>query len=455
MRTCPSCGEVFPINTPETCPTDGARLIASSDYAASRSDALLGTTLAERYEIVGRVGVGGMGTVYRAKQVGLAREVALKVLRPEGSADRENVVRFEREAKAMSLLLHASTVRVLDFGEDASGYFYLAMELLEGESLAARLEREGALDVRTAVDIARQILGSLAEAHGKGLVHRDLKPDNVFLAKIAGETLPVTKVLDFGIAKIFRGDAPQLDQLETQAGTVFGTPRYMSPEQAQGKPLDQRSDLYAVGVLLYQMLVGHPPFVDTDAVVVMSKHIREMPKSPGEAAPDRPIPQSLERVVLRALAKSPRARPTNAEEFDRELALCLPDVERELALAALGRRSTNVVFALGRPVSKRAATIGAAAIATSMLVASLAITLGSGTAAPSEVHERASVPVATREQTPPTIVDVPSSIVASSPAAVVIQPTRPVEPTHARTPRTRARARRHPAPSHGYERFEW
>jgi serine/threonine-protein kinase len=438
-------------------------LLLSSDYAASRSDALLGTTLADRYEIVGRVGVGGMGTVYRARQVGLAREVALKVLRPEGSADRETVARFEREAKAMSLLLHASTVRVLDFGEDPSGYLYLAMELLEGESLGKRIEREGALDVREAMRIARQILCSLAEAHGKGLVHRDLKPDNVFLAKIAGEPLPVTKVLDFGIAKVFRQDAPQLDQLETQAGTVFGTPRYMSPEQAQGKALDPRSDLYSVGVLLHQMLVGRPPFVDTDAVVVMSKHIREMPKALREAAPHRPIPRSLERVVLRALAKSPRARPASAEEFERELMACLPDVEHELALAANGLRSEDVVMVAGRPVEKRKAKIGAAALAASMLAASIAIAVGSGPVAPSEVHELThaapsamAVTHLATAPTPPVVSDAPSPIAASTPIAAVIQPT---PSSHAdiapvRAARTRARTRRR-SRSRGYERFDF
>jgi serine/threonine-protein kinase len=371
---------VYPNKTSGTCPTDGTLLVSGSEYAAIKNDPLIGTTLAGRYNIVGRVGTGGMGTVYRAEQVGLAREVALKVLKQEASYDREVVARFQREAKAMSMLLHANTVRVFDFGEDPSGHLYLAMELLEGELLTACSEREGALDVKKAIEIAQQILRSLAEAHSKGLIHRDLKPDNIYLARIEGHTGPVVKVLDFGIAKVFRDDAKPMDQLETQAGTVFGTPRYMSPEQAQGKPLDQRSDLYAVGVLLYQLLVGHPPFIDDDAVVVMAKHIREMPVPPTKAAPERPIPKSLERVVLRALAKDPNARPASADELDRALAACLVDVEAEVALVANGQRRTDVVYVAGRAVPRRAAAIGVALIGVSVLVAAIAI-VSSGTSA--------------------------------------------------------------------------
>jgi serine/threonine-protein kinase len=373
---------VYPNKTSGTCPTDGTLLVSGSEYAALKSDPLIGTTMAGRYHIVGRVGTGGMGTVYRAEQVGLARQVALKVLKQEASYDRETVARFQREAKAMSMLLHANTVRVFDFGEDPTGHLYLAMELLEGELLTACSEREGALEVKKAIEIAQQILRSLSEAHSKGLIHRDLKPDNIYLARIEGHSGPVVKVLDFGIAKVFRDDAKPMDQLETQAGTVFGTPRYMSPEQAQGKTLDQRSDLYAVGVLLYQLLVGHPPFIDDDAVVVMAKHIREMPVAPTKAAPERPIPRSLERVVLRALAKDPNARPASADEFDRALAACLVDVEAEAALAAKGQRSADVVYVAGRPVPRRAAAIGAGVIGVSVLVAAIAIvSSGTGVAA--------------------------------------------------------------------------
>ncbi len=395
MLTCPTCGTVYPNKASGTCPADGTRLVSGSEYAAIKSDPLLGTTMAGRFRIVGRVGTGGMGTVYRAEQVGLARQVALKVLKQEASYDRETVARFQREAKAMSMLLHANTVRVFDFGEDPSGHLYLAMELLEGELLTARSDREGTLDVRQAIQIVQQILRSLSEAHSKGLIHRDLKPDNIYLARIDGHPEPVVKVLDFGIAKVFRDDGKPMDQLETQAGTVFGTPRYMSPEQAQGKPLDQRSDLYSVGVLLYQLLVGHPPFIDDDAVVVMAKHIRDQPEPPRKAAPERPIPARLERVVLRALAKDPNARPGSADELDRELVACLSDVDEEQRLASAGRRSAEVIYLAGRPVPRNAAIGGAVVVALSALVAAIAIATGGAGAAASTDSQVIVRPLAT------------------------------------------------------------
>ena len=163
------------------------------------------------------------------------------------------------------------------------------MELLEGESVGTRLKRQGRMRAQDAVRVARHALFSLAEAHEKGIIHRDLKPDNLLLTRAAdpahGE---ICKVLDFGIAKI-KSEHGALNALETQAGTVFGTPRYMSPEQAQGKPLDERSDLYALGVVLYHMLVGKPPFVDDDAIVVMARHIKTTPVSPHQANPEAEI----------------------------------------------------------------------------------------------------------------------------------------------------------------------
>jgi serine/threonine protein kinase len=173
--------------------------------------------------------------------------------------------------------------------------------------------------------VVQQILRSLAEAHTKGIVHRDLKPDNIFVARVEGQREPVVKVLDFGIAKVV-APGRRVDQFETQAGTVFGTPRYMSPEQAQGVALDQRSDLYSVGALLYQMVTGRAPFTDDDAVVVMAKHIRETPQRPSLVSPQAGIPASLEGVIMKALAKDPDARFQNAVQFDAALEGCVIDV---------------------------------------------------------------------------------------------------------------------------------
>ena len=293
---------------------------------AKNLDQNIGRVVADRFEVLSLIGSGGMGSVYRARQVGLDREVALKLLKEEASWDPDTVTRFHREAKAMSLLQHGNTVRVFDFGQTNDGTLFLAMELLEGETLTKRLTREGCLDPVLAIRVVQQVLRSLHEAHSKGIVHRDLKPDNIMLAGVDGHAEPVVKVLDFGIAKVFEGEN-QFDQLETQAGTVFGTPRYMSPEQAQGKSLDPRSDLYSVGVLLYQLLTGVPPFQDEEAVVVMAKHIRDKPEPPIKVAPTRPISTSLNRAVLKALEKDPSRRYQDATEFARGLEKCIKDIE--------------------------------------------------------------------------------------------------------------------------------
>lgn len=294
--------------------------------ALAQNDPMVGRTVAGRFVIQGRIGSGGMGTVYKAVQTGLNRPVALKLLKEEVSWDPDTITRFHREAKAMSLLGHANTVRVFDFGQTADGTLYLAMEFLEGDLLTRKIENDGGMPPVAAIKVVQQILGSLHEAHAKGIIHRDLKPDNIYLAEVDGTPDPVVKVLDFGIAKVFEGEN-QFDQLETQAGTVFGTPRYMSPEQAQGKTLDARSDIYSVGVLLYQLLTGLAPFRDEDAVVVMAKHIRDKPEPPIKATPERRIPSSLNKAVLKALEKQPDKRYQSADAFITALDRCIADAE--------------------------------------------------------------------------------------------------------------------------------
>lgn len=304
-------------------------MVPADALAASDGDPFLGRVVAGRFVVMRRLGAGSMGTVYRARQEAVARDVAVKILRSDRALDQLARQRFVREAKAMSLLVSPHTVTVFDFGEmaepssddDLDGgnvSLFLAMELLDGEALGDRIKRLGRIAWPDALAIVRQALLSLGEAHDKGVIHRDLKPDNLFLAKApnGGE---IVKVLDFGIAKVATDKSPMVDALETQAGTVFGTPRYMSPEQAQGRALDARSDLYSLAVILYQMLVGRAPFVDEDAVVVMARHIKQKPVPPHEAAKDARIPPSVSRLVMRALSKDPADRPASALAFTEEL----------------------------------------------------------------------------------------------------------------------------------------
>jgi serine/threonine-protein kinase len=313
-------------------------LVSPRDLVDIGDDPMVGRTLEGRYTILAKLGAGSMGTVYRAKQHAMGREVAIKILRGDRAADESAKARFMREARANSLLASPNTVTVFDFGESESGEFYLAMELLEGESLGQRITRVGRMPAPVAVDACRQALRSLGEAHAKGIIHRDLKPDNLFFARVltsaVASTTPggedthghdeLVKVLDFGIAKMVDASDPNpMNVVETQAGTVFGTPRYMSPEQAQGKTLDARSDLYSLAVILYQMLTGRPPFTDNDAVVVMARHIKSTPKRPNEAVPEAMIPRELEDVVMRTLAKDPKDRPASAEIFAGELLAAL------------------------------------------------------------------------------------------------------------------------------------
>jgi len=338
---CPRCRKKWPeAEAPAVCPTDGLGLVRPRDLVDIGDDPMVGRTLEGRYTILAKLGAGSMGTVYRAKQHAMGREVAIKILRGDRAVDESAKARFMREARANSLLASPNTVTVFDFGESENGEFYLAMELLEGESLGQRLSRVGRIPAPLAVDACRQALRSLGEAHAKGIIHRDLKPDNLFFARVLtsaamGPTAQdpdshaeshdeIVKVLDFGIAKMINPDDPNpMSVVETQAGTVFGTPRYMSPEQAQGKPLDARSDLYSLAVMLYQMLTGRPPFTDNDAVVVMARHIKSTPKRPNEAVPEAMIPVELEDVIMRTLSKEPKDRPGSAEIFAGELLAAL------------------------------------------------------------------------------------------------------------------------------------
>lgn len=338
-------------DTADFCPPSGPELLFGADLEP-------GAVVAGRFTILGRLGHGSMGAVYRARQEAVGREVALKIVRRERSFDAETRARFEREARAISLLTSQHTVTAFDFGEANDGSWYLAMEMLTGDSVGDRLRRDGRFEWPEAVRFVREALRSLAEAHAKGIIHRDLKPDNLFLA-ISPDSVDspreICKILDFGIAKWHRQEPGKIDQLETQAGTVFGTPRYMSPEQAQGSQLDARSDLYSLGVVLYQMLTGRAPFIDDDAVVVMARHIKDDPPLFAEAVPLVSVPAPIEAVVRRALAKSPDLRPATAEQMGLELARA---EEQARALESGARSIPGVALNRTRVKLRRATLAG-------------------------------------------------------------------------------------------------
>jgi serine/threonine-protein kinase len=347
---CPKCHKRYEEGTtPARCTVDSAQLIRVADMVDADGDPMLGRTLDGRFTVLAKLGAGSMGTVYRARQHAMGREVAIKILRSDRAIDAASKGRFMREARANSVLTSPHTVTVFDFGQSESGELYLAMELLEGESLGQRLKRQTRLSIDASIELARQALRSLAEAHAKGIIHRDLKPDNLFFARQAngGQFEETVKVVDFGIAKLVRDDDEQMNAVETQAGTVFGTPRYMSPEQAQGKPLDSRSDLYSLGVILYHCLTGRPPFTDDDAIVVMARHIKTMPKPPSEVCPEAQIPAELEAVVMRALGKEPSQRPESADAMVQELSRA-----RELGGAVTSGVRINVGGAVARALEK-------------------------------------------------------------------------------------------------------
>ena len=289
---------------------------------------LLGLLIDGRYRLDATLGRGGMGLVYRAAHVGLRRQVAVKILHPSLAASSDVRNRFEREALAVGKIDHPNCVSVYDVGRLPDGSLYLAMELLEGKSLADVLEQEGQISPGRALHILAGILRGLAHIHHAKLIHRDIKPENIFLIR-QGEDEDFAKILDFGIAKPMEASDLNDGVKLTQAGMAFGTPIYMAPEQALGNPMDGRADLYAAAVMAYEMLCGQPPFYSDDKLEVMSMHTARPvpPMRQRMVRGGRPVPSSIERLVVRGLTKKPSDRYATAEEFLAEVedALRTPD----------------------------------------------------------------------------------------------------------------------------------
>jgi eukaryotic-like serine/threonine-protein kinase len=274
-------------------------------------DPFLGSVVGERYRIVSRIGIGGMGAVYRAEHTMMRRDLAIKVLLPELSGKEEFARRFEREAESASRLDHPNIITVTDFGRTTEGSLFLAMEFLAGTSLAAAISA-GPMPVDRALAIMHQILRALDHAHGAGVVHRDLKPENIMLIERDGNR-EVVKILDFGIAKVTEPQSGR--EALTQAGVIFGTPEYLSPEQALGEAVDARADIYAAGVILFEMLAGRRPFESEDKVKIISMHLAHAPPRLQEVNPAVDVPIPLEQAVLQAMEKSRDNRFSTAVAF--------------------------------------------------------------------------------------------------------------------------------------------
>ena len=295
-------------------------------------DPFLGKVIDGRYEILARIGEGGMGVVYKARQVSIDRVIALKMLNPQMAADQQWVQRFYNEAKACSRLQHPNTIRMFDFGQTSDGRLFMTMEFLDGLTLRQAIGSQAPMASNRVLKVLIQCCASLAEAHSIGIVHRDIKPDNVFLLNMAGSP-DFVKLLDFSVAKLLQEN----DRMRTQAGVVFGTPQYMSPEQGRGLPLDARSDIYALGILAYEMLCGRVPFHDDNPMTVLNMHLRaEVPPLPQQ------VPYEVQAIVRRALEKDPARRYQSAGEMMQHCQAVFAQIQGGASIGAAGVPKTMI-----------------------------------------------------------------------------------------------------------------
>jgi serine/threonine protein kinase len=337
MRICPKCRKQY-LAEERFCLTDASVLVDPADIER------IGTTVGN-YHLDQILGRGGMGTVYSGEHVYIGKKVAVKVLHPQFAKYEDAVKRFLREARAASSINHPNIVDVTDFGPMPDGGVYFVMESLTGTSLEDLIDRKGALPLHRAVNVANQMALALAAAHETGIVHRDLKPDNIMLIrkpgrrdlvrKVKGDgenTLVVereveydfVKILDFGIAKVVGPE--QSAPSKTLAGAVFGTPEYMSPEAARGTEVDFRAYIYSLGVILFDMICGRPPFEAQAAADVLAMQIRDDPPSPRAISPQYEITKEVESLIFRAMQKNPKDRYQSMDELREDLQNCYGSV---------------------------------------------------------------------------------------------------------------------------------
>ena len=305
MISCPNCGASYPPSV-RLCPRDGTVLGGHQPT----EERFVGVVLHGKYRLDSYLSSGGMGAVFKATHVMLGKPVAVKLIKADLVTSPDMVRRFQREARAATSLNHPNIVAVYDLGQTDDGTLYIAMELVDGSSLKDVIRETGRVDAPRIVDILRQVASALSLAHRHHIIHRDLKPQNVMLTREA-DGREIAKLLDFGIAKTFDDKATQL----TQTGLAIGTPQYMSPEQAMGREVDGRSDLYSLGVMLYEMLIGEVPFSDPSTPAILVKHMTELPPPPSRRRPDLQVPAHLETIALKCLEKEPGRRYQTADEL--------------------------------------------------------------------------------------------------------------------------------------------
>ncbi len=326
MKACPACNAVYEDEV-FFCAKDGTKL---ADAALGVPEVKVGMVLDDRYRLEEFLGAGGMGEVYRAEHVYIHKTVAIKLVRPEITASAEAVSRFHQEARTASAIGHRNIVGIEDFGKLGSGVIYLAMEFLDGVALNKMIAR-GPLDHARALGLLIQIAEGLRAAHARDVIHRDMKPENVFV--VTGEDgHELVKILDFGIAKI--SSAGQEGGSLTRTGQVFGTPHYMSPEQAKGQPADRRSDVYSLGVLMFEVFTGSVPFKAESFLGILTQHAYEDPPRPCSLRPD--LPGVIEGIILKAMAKDPARRQQDMDEMIAELGCALETVRSGEPAALFG-----------------------------------------------------------------------------------------------------------------------
>jgi eukaryotic-like serine/threonine-protein kinase len=459
-RRCPSCSQVFSGHA-RFCPFDGDPLVDAPDWNPA-ADALIGQVIDARYEVMSVLGEGGMGTVYEVRHTTLDRRFALKVLRRDVAQDKELTARFIQEAKAAASIGHPNIIAVSDFGELSADKTtartavpYFVMEMLRGKTLAEVLRQERVLEPRRAARVLLQCASALGATHAAGVLHRDLKPDNVFLTDSAGREF--VKLLDFGVAKI--AGAGKL----TRAGMVFGTPHYMSPEQAAGETIDLRADIYSLGIIMYECFAGRVPFEADTYMGVLTQHMFAQPAPIEQAAPDPRGLGALGPIAMRCLEKRPEDRYATMDDVARAIELALSDPSK--AADALRSEPPRTGLRLREPdppnaggagvgIPMSSPSLGRILLAFGVLAALLGLgVLGwralSASRGEGELHGTANAQSAaplspTPESSPPAQPDAPTSAPPVGPSAAVAAATA-TAPAPSAAPPSAAKAPRQPA----------